>query len=1070
MPKLLLFFTISLFFLSLSSSAPKPQSQAMWLRYPAISPDGKTVAFCHNGDIYTVSSDGGVAYPLTRGDSYEVRPVWSPDGKTIAFSSDRNGNFDIYSVPVEGGPSKRLTFHSSNDYPQAFTPDGKSVHFISSRTDNARFIQFPYGGLGEVYSVSLEPGRELQLMSIAAEDICWNRSGTKMLFHDKKGYEDPWRKHHRSSVARDVWQFSKQDSSFVKLTDFTGEDRNAVWSSDEETIFYLSEQSGSFNVWSIRNGKHSQQTSFAKNPVRFLTISGSDRLCFGYNGDIYTKDGGDSPKKLDIVIRTEDNSGTLETKSFTDGATEMAISPNGKEIAFVVRGEVFVASVEAGTTRRITSTPGQERSVSFSPDGKKLLYASERNNAWGIYQSTLVRKDDPYFFSSTLVREEALINGDFEAFQPLYSPDGKKIAYLEDRTTVKVYTPESKESVTVLPGERNYSYSDGDQFFDWSPDSRYLLVNFLQEGNWRSEVGLVDVQHPESAVVDLTQSGFGAYGGKFMMKGKMMIYYSSRNGMRSVASHGNQLDAYGLFFTWDAYERFRLKKEDYALLKEREDAERPKTKDTTDKKQESLKIDFDGLSDRKMRLTIHSSNLSEAVVTPDGEKLFYFCSFEDGIDLWQTKFRESETKLFLKLNARNISSVQLDKDGKNLFCIADGKPLRISLDKAEKKEIGFSAEMTVNGAESRKALFDHMWRQVQEKFYVTDLQKTDWSYYKENYERFLPSINNSRDFAEMMSELLGELNASHTGCMYRSNAKNGDETAQLGVFFDETYTGYGLKIDEVMEKSPLMRTSTPVKPGTIIEKIDGVTIEANTNHLPLLNRKAGRNILLSFYDPSAKKRWDEVVVPINAGEQQRLLYARWIRRMQETTDRLSGGKVGYMHVQGMNDESYREFFDQVMGKYVNSQALIVDTRFNGGGWMHDDLATFLSGKEYLKFVPRGRTIGAEPAEKWTRRSVVLMNEGNYSDAHMFPVVYKTLGIGKLIGMPVPGTGTAVWWETQTDPTLVFGIPQVGVMDLDGNYYENTQLEPDIRVSNDYKEMLRGNDQQIAAAVMELLSR
>ena len=201
-----------------------------------------------------------------------------------------------------------------------------------------------------------------------------------------------------------------------------------------------------------------------------------------------------------------------------------------------------------------------------------------------------------------------------------------------------------------------------------------------------------------------------------------------------------------------------------------------------------------------------------------------------------------------------------------------------------------------------------------------------------------------------------------------------------------------------------------------------------------------------------------------------LLYLRWIKRMQDMTDKLSNGQIGYMHVKGMDDESFREFYDQVMGKYVNKKALIVDTRFNGGGWLHDDLATFLMGKQYINFIPRERKVGVEPANKWIKPSCVLMGEGNYSDAHMFPVVYKTLGIGKLIGMPVPGTGTAVWWETLQDPSLYFGIPQVGVVTMDGKYYENNQLEPDNKVMNEYSQMIKGEDQQIKEAVKVLLNK
>ena len=775
---------------------------------------------------------------------------------------------------------------------------------------------------------------------------------------------------------------------------------------------------------------------------------------------------------MNITINTDERYPNEKTETFTTGATEMSVSSNGKEVVFVVRGEVFVASIENGTTKRITNTAGQERSASFSPDGKSIVYASERNNIWGIYKTDLTRKEEKYFFNSTILKEEAIVVGKTECFQPKYSPDGNEVAFIEERTAVKVINLKTKAIRTILPAEKNYSYSDGDQSYDWSPDGKYLLVHFLQDGQWRSEVGLADAQGKEP-IIDLTESGFDNGGAKWAMNGKAMIWFSSRHGMKNVASHGNQTDAYGLFFTKEAYDLFKMKKEDYALLKESEEKEK-KDKDKKDTTKKSslpvVKIEMDGLSDRKARLTIHSSLLADALLSLDGEKLFYLTKFEGGYDLWQTKFKENETKLLVKLDSKSVGEMMFDKDGKNIFFISNGKPTKVNIEKAEKKEINFNAEMTLNTAAEREYMFEHMWRQVVKKFYVSDLQKTDWNYYKENYSKFLPYINNNRDFAEMASELLGELNASHTGCRSFAGGHNPDQTASLGAFFDESFKGNGLKIAEVIEKGPLVYSGTQIKAGVIIEKINGNEITPETNYYKFLNRIAGKPTLLSLYDETTKKRWDETIKPIGYDVLNELLYQRWIKRMQKMVNTLSNGELGYMHVRGMNDEAYREFYDQVLGKYPNKKALIVDTRFNGGGWLHDDLATFLSGKKYMDFVPKERKIGVEPGSKWNKPSVVLMSEGNYSDAHMFPVVYKTLNIGKLIGMPVPGTGTAVWWENLQDQSIVFGIPQVGIISPDGKYYENNQLEPDHKVLNEYTPMIKGEDQQIKEAVKVLLNK
>ena len=794
-------------------------------------------------------------------------------------------------------------------------------------------------------------------------------------------------------------------------------------------------------------------------------------MCYSYNGEIFTLTENSQPQKVNIRISEDERYTPVKIESLTTGVTEMDVSPSGKEVAFVIRGEIFVTSLELGITKRITDTPEQERSVSFSPDGRSLIYAAERNKIWGIYQTSIVRDAEKYFFNSTLIKEEPIVFNGKEAFQPKYSPDGTEVAYLEERTELKVINLKTKESRTILPERMNYSYADGDQWYDWSPDGKYFLVNFLEETQWMSQIGLIE-SSGNGKLVNLSKSGHDNYMQRWAMNGKMMIWFTSRHALKNFSNSAAQADVYGVFFNQEDYDRFRLNKEEFMLLKEQEEKDKKKDSDKTDetKSLKELKIDLNNLENRKARLTIHSSLLADAVLTPDGEQLYYLCKFEKGYDIWVNKFRESETKLFMKLGSTTPGGIKMDKDGKNIFVLADGNMMKISIEKVEMKPVAFTAEMNLNKSVEREYMFEHMWRQVLKKFYVKDLQNTDWEFYKKEYSRFLPFINNNRDFSDMASEMLGELNASHTGCRYFHFDPSGDQTSSLGVIYDETYTGNGLKIAEILDKSPVVKAVSKIKAGDIIEKIDGFEIKPETDFYIYLNRKAGKYVLLSMYNESSGDRWEETVKPITFARQNELLYRRWIKNREEDVNRLSGGRIGYVHVRGMDDESFRAVYDEVMGKHINKDALIVDTRFNGGGNLHDELVTFLSGKKYFEFVPRGQKLGYEPSTKWTKPSIVLISESNYSDAHLFPAAYKELGIGKLVGMPVPGTGTAVWWEPLIDQNIVFGIPMVGFVTNNGKYLENNQLEPDIRVMNEYGVMTKGTDQQLIMAVQELKSK
>ncbi len=1067
-------FACAALLFSISSFA---QTNPLWLRYPSISPDGKTIVFGYKGDLYKVAAAGGEAVPLTLHEAHDYLPVWSRDGKWIAFASDRYGNFDVYIMPSSGGEAKRLTYHSANDVPYDFSPDGKSVLFGTNRNDVYTSARFPQRGLFQkLYKVPVEGGRSVMVNSAGSEFARFNAKGDKMLFQDRKGYEDAWRKHHTSSVTRDIWMYDVKKDEYVQVSAFEGEDREPVWGSDDHSFYFLSEKDGNQNIYKGTIGGRSsttQLTKFKTHPVRHLTRSAEGTLCFSQDGEIYTMKDGGSLQKLKVSIHTDTRGGDDKILPVNTGITQAALSPNGKEIAFVVRGEVFVTSVEGGLTKRITNTPQQERNVKFSPDGRTIYYSTERGSSWDIYKASIERKEEPYFYASTIIKEEAVVATDAEEFQPELSPDGKEIAYLEERNIIRVYNIASKKSRTLVPHGVNFSYADGDQFYTWSPDGKWLAL-YSAEGRWpAAEVALVKADGTGERK-NLTNSGFFDFQPKWAFGGKALLWVSDRDGKKPLALQGaRELDVYAMFFDQEAYDKFKLSKNEYSLEKEREEKDKEAAKKDTSNKISSPKKDwmpsFEGLENRKMRLTINSGNISDYMLSNDGEKLYFIARMETGYDLWMTNVRSRETRLIAKLNG-GPGGMSVSNDNKSLFVVSDGKMVKVDAESGRISPVTVNGEMVLKADKERAYIFDHAWRQVSKKFYDPKIHGLDWKMYHRDYAKFLPHINNNYDFQELLSEMLGELNASHTGGRYAPPQVNTDATASLGLLYDETYDGNGVKIMEVLEGGPFINAKTKIKKGVIIEKINGETITADMDWNRLLNRQAGKNILLSLYDPSTKQRWDESTKPISQGEEQGLLYQRWVNNNRKKVEDLSGGKVGYVHVQGMNDASFRTVFEDVLGKAIDKEALIVDTRFNGGGNLHDDLATFLAGKRYLQMAPQSVQANKAfvPRARWTNPSVVLMSESNYSDAHLFPYAYKAMEVGKLIGMPVPGTGTSVWWETQIDPTLVFGIPMVAYIGKEKRPLENLQLEPDIKVVNDFKSILNGKDPQLERAVKEML--
>ena len=1093
MKKLITCLSFALAAVSVGYAAVTP----LWMRDARISPDGSEIVFCYKGDIYKVSAQGGTAVQLTTQASYEANPVWSPDGEQIAFASDRNGNFDLFIMSADGGAARRLTYHSASEIPSTFTPDGKYVLFSASIQDPATSALFPTSAMTELYRVPVEGGNTEQVLGTPAEWVCFDKAGSNFLYQDRKGFEDEWRKHHTSSIARDIWLYDTQTGEHTNLTNRDGEDRNPVYAPDGKSVYFLSERNGgSFNVYSFPLNAPQQVkpvTTFRTHPVRFLSVSDKGTLCYAYDGELYTQLPNSRPQKVKVELVRDDDK-DIASFRFSQGATSACVSPDGKQVAFIVRGDVFVTSTDYPTTKQITNTPAGESGLSFAPDNRTLVYASERTGNWQLYMAKITRKEDPNFPNATLIEEEVLLpSKTVERRYPQYSPDGKEIAFIEDRNRLMVLNLETKKVRQVTDGATWYNTGGGFDY-EWSPDGKWFTLEFI--GNRHdpySDIGIVSAQG--GAITNLTNSGYMSGSPRWVLDGNAVLFQTERYGLRAHASWGSQQDVMLVFLNQDAYDRYRLSKEDFELLKEfekeqkkakekdekkknekKKDAGKDKKKDgdkdgdngKSDKDKESKKeivVELKGIEDRIVRLTPNSSDLGSAIVSKDGENLYYFSAFEGGYDLWKMNLREKETKRLHKLNTGWVS-LSMDKDG-NIFLLGSRNMQKMDAKSDALKPISYQAEMKMDLAAEREAMFDHVYKQQQKRFYNLNMHGVNWDEMSAAYRKFLPHIDNNYDFAELLSEWLGELNVSHTGGRYFANGK-GDVTSNLGLLFDWEYRGKGMRIAEVIEKGPFDHSRTKVKEGCIIEKINGQEISQENDITVLLNNKAGKKTLISLYDPQSKERWEEVVMPISSGRLNGLLYNRWVKQRAAEVEKWSNGRLGYVHIQSMGDGSFRTVYSDILGKYNNCEGIVIDTRFNGGGRLHEDIEILFSGQKYFTQVVRGREACDMPSRRWNKPSIMLQCEANYSNAHGTPWVYKHRNIGKLVGMPVPGTMTSVSWETLQDPSLVFGIPIVGYRLADGSYLENSQLEPDIKVANSPETVVKGEDIQLKAAVDELL--
>lgn len=1064
---------IPAFILALCLSATASAVTPLWLRDVKISPSGDEIAFTYKGDIYTVPSAGGTATRITATpDDIETTPIWSPDGKRIAFAGSHHGSNDIFIVNADGSGLRRLTSYSQSETPEAFSPDGKLIYFSAAIQDPAESAMFPSARLTEVYTVPAEGGAVKQVLPTPARNISFSPCGTYFVYQDVKGMENEWRKHHTSSVTRDLWRYDLSTGKHTALISNPGEDLWPVVGADSETLYFLSERNGgSMNVYSVPmsnlGAAPTALTSFSNHPVRFLSQGKNGLLAFGFDGEIYTMMPNGKPAKVAINVIDVDYQ-SPDFINFASGAQDAVPSPDGKQIAFVHRGDIFVTSVEYKTTKQITATPQAESSPSWADGGRTLYYVSNRDGHDDIYMSEMARKDDPDMVHATSLKESRVLpkKDGVERSKALTSPDGSKLAFIQNRNELMMLDLTSKKLTRLADGSLNPE-RDNEMQFAWSPDNNWMVFTCVPHHHSPYyDIALVNADGNEPEVTLVTETGYFEMSPSFTPDGSAIIWASERYGMRNHASWGTQYDVMIAYLTRSAMDRAMLSEEELALAKNAEKA--AEKKDKADAASESpannkaIEVEREGISDRIRRLTPYSSDLASAAVSKDGETLYYLSAVEKGYDLWSLNLRKGDIAVVSKLDIRG--GAELVSMGNDLFILSSSVMKKMGFGDKKIKNITYSGRQKIDRAAERDYMLEFVRTEEEQRFYTTTMHGVNWNPLVDHYRKFLPHINNNDDFSEMLSEILGELNVSHTGSGYRPNKAVEESSANLGLIYDFTFSGNGLKVVEVVKGGPFDRADSAVKSGDVITAINGVEITPESDFTTLFNGMVGKATLVQVNNDV-----EQVVKPISQGKMNSLLYQRWVRRNAAKVDSLSGGRLGYVHIQSMADPSFRTMYADVLGKYNDRDGIVIDTRWNGGGRMHEDIEVLFSGEKYLTQKVRGEVTATMPSRRWNKPSVMLMCEANYSNAHGTPWVYKHRGIGKLVGMPVPGTMTSVNWVDLQDPTMYFGIPVIGYELPDGSYLENTQLEPDVKVANAPERVAQGLDDQLETAVKILLN-
>ncbi|MCX8011271.1 MAG: PDZ domain-containing protein, partial [Ignavibacteria bacterium] len=893
MRKIFFLLSLNIYFFNLNSLFAQ---ESNLIRFPSLNNDGSKIAFSCQGDIWTVSSEGGYAVRLTIHDAYESYPKWSPDGKQIAFSSLRYGNNDIFVMNALGDTPRRLTYNSANDVISSWTKD-REILFTTTR----EFQQVEREP--EIYSIQASGGTEKRILDALGFEPALSPDGKFLAF--VRGTNPITREEYRGPAQRDIWLFNTEEKSFIKLTTFDTNDYLPQWS-DSRTIYFLSSINGKYNIFKVKiddSGKAienpKQITNFKDYAVRYFSISSDGSTIVLEQGkNIYLLKNDGSPQKVEVQVSADYHLDPVEFKSFTKDATEYAVSPNGKYVAFVIRGEIFVKEIDKEKNRSVNLSEHayRDNDVVWLSD-TTLIFASDREgNQYDLYLIKSSDKNQSNIFKSLKHEIIRITSTDEDESNPVISPDGKKIAYIEGqgRLVVADISADGKLSNRKILQE-GWATPKG---IAWSPDSKWLAYS-LEDLYFNEEVYI----HPADnslKPVNVSMHPRGDGNPIWSADGSKLGFLSSRSTQNAITG--------GLSFTRDVWFVW-LKKEDWEKTKQDWEDKEPapeKKEDKPEKKDEKkdtikvkpIKIDFEDIHKRLVQVTSFPGDESNLAISKDGETFYYVgvSSSAKGNDLYSIKWDGKDLKEITK-GGSNPSSISIDKEGKYLYYFKTGGSLNRQDIKADKSEtLPYAAKMKIDYQAERKQIFEEAWRSLRDGFYDPNFHGKNWQKLHDKYQPLCLSASTENDFRDMFNYMLGELNASHMGMFGSDRVETQkDATGQLGL--ELLPTKNGMLVKRVIPNSPADKSNSKIFIDELITAVDENKFDTDENFYSYLTNKAEEQVVLSVTGKEGKER--EVVIRPSANIRQ-LLYEEWVEERRKLTEKYSNGRLGYIHIQGMS--------------------------------------------------------------------------------------------------------------------------------------------------------------------------
>ena len=1069
------------------------QTSQVYLTEPAISPDRKEIAFVSGGDIWTVPATGGTASLLVSNAATESRPQYSPDGKSLAFVSTRTGNGDIYVLDFASGDTRRITFDDALDNLDGWSRDGEWLYFSSSSKD--------ISGMSDIFRVRASGGTPMIVSGdrYTSEFYAAASPDKSTIAFAARGLSNSqwWRKGHSHIDETEIWL--KKGDDYQQIMPRGAKQLWPMWNADGTRIYFVSDRSGAQNLWTMPlNGQPKQLTNFTDGRVLWPNISiDGKQIVFERDFQIYTLNTDDGKANLvNIALRGAAAGNSVERANLAGRIQEMALSPDGKKVALVARGEIFAASAkENGEAVRVTKTSAPESYVAWSPDSRRIVYSSERDGAMNLFQ---------YDFASET--ETRLTSGNNQDYAAVFSPDGKSAAFYRNGRALMVYDFANQRTRQICQLYTDAPPLIGTNSLAWSPDNKWLafLGNEPKNRSYTNVyVAAANQNQPTEAraVSFLANSNAGSL--SWSADGTFILFDTNQRTEEGSLARVDLIlktpkfreDTFrDLFKQENPKEKPQSPTTPPSTLPTPNVSPTPQTSPTpqntpnskptspsdlvttpNDDKNKQTQIVFDNIRQR-LSLLGTGVNVVGQTISPDGKTVVLLAVVQGQFNLYAfplDDLADDASARQLTSTASPKSDAHFSPDGKEVYYLENGRVQIVDVAKAQSRSLAVNMEMNAVFADEKMQVFEQGWRYLRDNFYDDKFHGVDWNAVHARYEPLVKSAKTNDEVRRLMALMVGELNASHLGVTPPANpALRPSPIGKLGLRFDrqEFEQNGRLKITEIIALSPAAVTQN-ISVGDYLLSVDGANIGKQTNLDELLENKTGKRVELNISaSPDGANKHLVALKPVTTGAEKNLLYRQWVENNRAYVERISNGRFGYVHLPDMSADSLARLYVDLDAQNQAKQAVVIDIRNNNGGFVNPYVIDVFARRGYLQMTERNRwtvpgrgNLGQRALE---RPTILITNQHTLSDGEDLTEGYRALKLGKVVGEPTAGWIIFTWTINLFDGTT-FRLPRQGITGADGKDMELNPRPVDIPVTRPIGETLTGKDSQLDAAVREL---